>query len=292
MTGFRCCGTPWLLTLVSALLLASTASAEPSVWAVAGRTNTVYLFGSVHLLADGGFGLTGELERAYRDAGRVCLEVDIGALTPAETASITLGRAIDPEGRDLFELLGASTDQVLQAAAAAEIDLAPYAAFEPWFAGLTVSVAALQRHGYTADFGVEQIIESHAKQDGKPGCGLETLDEQLGLLDALPAKEQQELLLQSLRETAGIEQEIRELYEAWQGGDDGALARLLETEFSGFPELAARLVYARNERWASQIAAMLDQPDDVLVVVGALHLVGDRGLPALLRMRGHSVRRR
>jgi len=280
------------LALVGALLLSGTARADPAVWVVAGSNNTVYLFGSVHVLPEGGFSLSGELEQAYRDAERVCLEVDIGALTPAETTSVTLARAIDPEGRGLFELLGPSAEPVRQAAAAADIDLAPYAAFEPWFVGLTVSLAALQQHGYDANHGVEQVIGRNAKQDGKPGCGLETLDEQLGLLDGLPAREQQDLLLQSLEEATRIEVEIRQLHEAWQNGDDGLLARLLETEFADYPALGEQLVYARNERWAGQIATLLEEPEDILVVVGALHLVGNRGLPALLGKRGFSIERR
>jgi uncharacterized protein YbaP (TraB family) len=37
---------------------------------------------------------------------------------------------------------------------------------------------------------------------------------------------------------------------------------------------------------------MLRDGDDVLIVVGAMHLVGDRGLPALLEQRGYKVERR
>lgn len=278
--------------LAATLLHGGTAAAEPTLWAVAGRNNTVYLFGSVHLLPEGGFEIAGELQRAYRDAALVCLEVDIGKMTPAETTMITLERAMDPEGRSLFELLGPSAGRVREAAAAAGIELAPFAAFEPWFVGLTVSLLALQQHGYAADHGVEQVIGRAAQQDGKPGCGLETLDEQLGLLDGLPGAEQQDMLLQSLEQAARIDQEMKRLFEAWQDGDDELLARQLVTEFADFPALADKLVYARNERWAAQIAEWLDRPDDVLVVVGALHLVGERGLPAMLERRGFSVERR
>ncbi len=281
-----------LLALAFALLPLGIAVADPAVWTVAGRNNTVYLFGSVHLLPEGGFSIAGELERAYRDAEVVCLEVDIGALTPATTASVTLARAIDPEGRGLFDLLGPSAEQVRAAAAIAGFELAPFAIFEPWFVGVSVSVMALQQHGYVADHGVEQVIQRSAQQDGKPGCGLETLDEQLELLDGLPADEQQAMLLQSLEDVARIDEEMRLLFEAWQSGDDEPLARQLEEEFADYPTLADRLVYARNERWAAQIAALLDQPDDVLVVVGALHLVGDQGLPAKLERRGFQIERR
>ncbi len=284
---------PRLLLALAALLLPfGIASADPTVWAVSGKNNTVYLFGSVHLLPEGGFAIEGELERAYRDAERVCLEVDIGALTPATTLSITLARAVDPEGRGLYDLLGASAARVREAAASAGFDLAQYEPFEPWFVGISVSVMALQQHGYVADHGVEQVIEQAAKQDGKPGCGLETLDEQLALLDNMRAEEQLEVLLQSLEESKEIEREMKGLFDAWQDGDDEPLIRQLDEEFADYPDLAERLIYARNERWADQVAKLLEQPDDVLVVVGALHLVGKQGLPAKLKRRGFRIERR
>ena len=43
-----------------------------------------------------------------------------------------------------------------------------------------------------------------------------------------------------------------------------------------------------RNRWRE----MLRGDDDVLVVVGAMHLVGERGLPALLEKRGFVVQRR
>ena len=76
---------------------------------------------------------------------------------------------------------------------------------------------------------------------------------------------------------------------AWRAGDEAGLEQRLEDDFDGYPELAEELVYERNDRWAEQVAEMLEGDDDVLVVVGAEHLVGDRGLPALLEKRGFKV---
>lgn len=274
-----------------ALLALGPAHAEPALWAVTGKDSTVYLFGSVHVLPEGGFAIEGALGRAYEDAEQVCFEIDTREVDPAEMTAVTLARAVDPEGRDLFELLGPSAERVRASAAAAGIDIAQFAPFEPWFAGLTVSVMALQQHGYDVEHGVEKIVEAAVARDGKPSCGLEKIDEQLAMLDGLSPELQQELLLQSLEEATEIEQVFAPMLAAWRDGDERTFARYLSEEFEEYPELGELLIYQRNERWVSQVATMLDGSDDVLLVVGALHLVGGRGLPELLREHGYRVER-
>jgi len=275
-----------------ALFVLGDAHADPALWAVSGDRNTVYLFGSVHMLPAGGFAIEGALAEAYRDAEQVCFEVDSSRLDPATTASITLARAVDPGGRDLFELLGSAAERARAAAAAAGIDIAQFAPFEPWFAGLTISVMALKQHGYDVEHGVEQIIEASAARDAKSRCGLETLDYQLGMLDGMPARLQEELLMQSLEEAGEIDTVIEPLLTAWRAGDERALVQSLDEDFDGYPELAELLIFERNGRWAGLVGEMLGESDDILLVVGALHLVGDRGLPQLLRERGYRVERR
>ncbi|HEY7740700.1 MAG TPA: TraB/GumN family protein [Steroidobacteraceae bacterium] len=281
-------------TLALALLgcVAMAAEARPALWEVEGRGNRVFLFGSVHVLPRGGFAIEGPLADAFAEAESVCLEVDTSQLPESEVAALTLARAIDPEGRTLFDLLGADADRARTMAAMAGIELAPFAQFEPWFVGLTVALVALQQHGFDVEHGVETIIEQAADRDGKKRCGLETLDEQLGFLDGLAPGLQHEILLQTLAEASDIEAEMQAMLAAWQDGDTGALARQLEEDFRDHPGLDERLIYERNARWVEQLEAMLDGGDDVLLVVGALHLAGPRGLPALLERRGLKVRRR
>jgi uncharacterized protein YbaP (TraB family) len=275
-----------------AALAAGPAGAEPALWEVTGGESTVWLFGSVHLLPEGGFTIGDALADALDGAERVCLEIDTAAADEASTAAVTLARAVDPGGRDLFELLGEDAERVREAAEDAEMPLEALAMFEPWFAGLTVSVMALQAHGYDVQHGVEQIIQAEARDAGKESCGLETLDGQLGLLDDLPGALQNEILLQALEEAGEIESLIEPMLDAWRRGDEAGLERSLEDDFEGYPELADALIYDRNARWADQVSEMLGGDEQVLVVVGAMHLVGERGLPALLADRGFRVAKR
>jgi uncharacterized protein YbaP (TraB family) len=70
------------------------------------------------------------------------------------------------------------------------------------------------------------------------------------------------------------------------------MEKRLAEDIADYPDLADPLIFDRNERWAEQVSEMLRGTDDVLVVVGAMHLAGARGLPALLEERGFRVEKR
>jgi uncharacterized protein YbaP (TraB family) len=266
-----------------ALLACASASAEPALWSVNGRENTVYIYGSVHVLPQGGFAIDGKLAEAWKDAEKVCLEIDSDAVSEQEMQRVTLARAMDPEGRDLFALLGPDLDRARAAATGAGVQL------EPMVAGMMISVMALQQHGFDIEHGVENIIEAAADTDRKPVCAFETADEQLALFDDMPIEQQRKFLIQAIDEVSEAKSDMDKMLAAWRAGDEAAMARLMDEDFEGYPDLAEKLIYARNERWADQVAELLNGTDDVLVVVGTGHLAGDRGLPALLRKRGLKV---
>jgi len=76
---------------------------------------------------------------------------------------------------------------------------------------------------------------------------------------------------------------------AWRLGDIDYLEQTLLDDVSGYPELYETIVAGRNRLWVDTIEALLEQEEDYLVVVGALHLVGEDGVPQLLEQRGIKI---
>jgi len=54
-------------------------------------------------------------------------------------------------------------------------------------------------------------------------------------------------------------------------------------------ELNKALVTDRNRRWVDRIETLLDDDEDYLIVVGALHLIGQDGVPKQLERGGYHV---
>ncbi len=280
--ALACCAA--LLGLAPALAQADDAGL---VWALRGAHNTVYLAGSVHLLRDDGAPLPAPLERAYGDAEALLMEIDLDSLDPMAGARFTATHAIYGADTSLPAVLGEQRWRATVAAAErAGVPPAMLERFEPWAVALLLTVAQLQKEGLSPEAGVEQQLARRAAQDGKPIDGLETLEQQLTLFDALSPELQARFLELTVAEAADVGTELDQIYAAWRAGRVEDLEALLTREYARFPELYASLVDARNAAWVAPIRAQLERREDVLVVVGSLHLVGPQSVIARLRAAG------
>lgn len=278
----------WALSL-SASVASAPESQHHSLWSLKGKTNTVYLLGSVHFLSEAEQ-LPAALEDAYRDAEVLLMEIDMDDLDPAEAQQVTMELGVLPAGQSLQQQLGQPTYEKLEARARdVGVDPALLNRLRPWFAGMTLMQLQLMKMGLAPSAGVEQRFTTRAAADKKPIHGLETLREQLGMLAGLPDKQQREFLLYSIEDADRMEEEIDDLISAWRRGDTKALAQLLAEGFERYPDLYRPLTVERNRRWLSQVEALLDDREDYLVVVGTLHLVGKDSLIDLLEGKGHKV---
>ncbi|MEY2867045.1 MAG: hypothetical protein RIQ43_1071, partial [Pseudomonadota bacterium] len=87
---------------------------------------------------------------------------------------------------------------------------------------------------------------------------------------------------------------LEKLRRLWKSGDVNGLQRETVARMRReYPDLYQSINVDRNHAWLPQIQAMLDDEasDDTMVVVGALHLLGDDGLVQLLRKKGYRVER-
>ena len=276
-----------LLWLLPAAALADAAGTPVTMWLAEGTSNRVYVLGSIHLLRERDHPLPQVIGDAYEDAETLYMEIDMDDLDPlASQATITRLGMLE-EGISLRDVMG--EELYAEAAAAAselEIPLEMLDRTEPWYAAITVEQLVLARIGFNAAYGVEMHLLRKASGDGKEILGFETLEQQLGYLDGLSLEAQRKLLMQTLTEGAAVREIMDDLILAWRSGDIDYLEQTLLDDLSGYPELYDTIVADRNRLWVDTIDDLLDGGQDYLVIVGALHLVGEDGVPQLLEQRG------
>jgi uncharacterized protein len=278
----------WLLALC--LLGSLSANAASPVWAVRGAHNTVYLAGSIHMLPAGDAVLPPGFGHAYADSARLVMEMDLARFDPLEAMTWMMDHGTLPNGTSLRSVLGDERyGRVSAAATRLGLPMSALDTLAPWVVGIEITDLAYEHEGFDPEQGVEEQLVRRAQQDRKATAGLETLPEELGSLTELPSADQIRMLEQTVDELKDIKSEMREVTAAWRHGDTARLAKLLASEYDAFPSLYKPLVSDRNRHWLLQLEEMLKANDNSLVVVGALHLVGQGGLLELLRGKGYTI---
>ena len=101
---------------------------------------------------------------------------------------------------------------------------------------------------------------------------------------------QDALLAQTLEEMDIVTELAADMLAYWKAGDAENLYHLLNRSFEEHPGLRDKPLIQRNKRWVSGIEALMKENKNVLVIVGAGHLVGPDSVIDLFRKKGHQVK--
>jgi uncharacterized protein len=281
-----------LLVICIASLAPGARADEPhhTFWTVKGAHNTVYLLGSVHVLKPGDRDLPAEALRAYSKAAALVMEIDLNGLGADPSLGIDPTLETLPAGQTLAEVLGPSVyERFATHARTLGLEPAIFATFQPLYAAMAMQQAELVQEGFDADSGVDEQFAARAANDHKPIIALETIEQQLGIFAHLSPDQQRRFLLYMLDDADDTLHSADAVVAAWRSGDVVQLERLLSDSSAQYPELFRLLTTDRNRRWLPTVTGLLAARQDYLVIVGALHLVGQDGLVNLLRQAGYQV---
>lgn len=262
----------------------------PALWKVSDDDTTVYLFGTVHALPEGVDWYNEPIATALGSAGELVTEIPIAAMDDPASQQLVASKAMLPTDQSLRTILG-DEKRASYEAALGSLGMPPAAfdRFEPWFAGMTLSVLPLMQKGWTPDSGVEKIVEKSAPTTAKRSA-FETMEYQIGIFDDLPEQSQIDFLMFAADNIEQIVPMMDRMVAEWLEGDADDLAELMNQGLTD-PALADALLYNRNENWAEWIDTRMDAPGTVFVAVGAGHLAGERSVQDYLETRGFTVAR-
>lgn len=273
------------LLLVISACSPTPRNADPALWRVEdGHGHTGWLFGTIHSSDRPLEWRTPKVGAAFDQAGAIMVEV--GNLADEAEVAATFARLARSEGEPPLSARIAPSDRpaltaLLKKAGRADGD---FAGLDTWAAALTLARAGAKDDD--ARNGVDRSVIAAAGK--RPVVELEGAAAQLGLFDALPESEQRDLLSAVVVEAAAPE---RDLAKSWRTGDMAAIEQETRSGLLADPELREVLFTGRNRRWTARIAQAVRSAQKPFVAVGAAHMAGPDGLPAMLSAQGFTVTR-
>lgn len=271
------------------LVFSVSVSAQTSLWQISKGDKRLYLGGTVHVLGYEDYPLPEEFVEAFSNSKKIVFETDIVKAKEPEFAQKLLRQMTYPQGKSLRDVLNKQTYQRLVAYFSDKVPMAQIDTMKPGMVVLMLSAIEFQRMGLVT-VGVDEHFWNLARQEGKSIGTLETLDEQLGFLVNMGKGNENELIMSTLNELKQVDLMINTLRSAWRAGNELEMKNIvLQDMVDDYPELYQSMLVKRNHNWLPHIEAMMDNEGIALVLVGALHLVGDDGLLQLFRDKGYEV---
>jgi uncharacterized protein YbaP (TraB family) len=261
------------------------------LWKVQSKTTTVYLLGSIHFMKKEFYPLNRRIEDAFDRSTVLAVEANVDDVSKMNIQGL-MEKAFYRSDDTLKKHISAKTyKRVKKECEATGIPAWLMDSQKPWFLALMLESLELVKLGFDPTYGIDVhfLSEASGKKKIKE---LESVDYQVNLLSGFSDSEQEAFLLSTLKDLNSYRKEVDKLLDAWISGDTSAMEPILQRsvmEDKGMASVYDKLLYERNRNMVAKIEGYLKAGETHFVVVGAGHLLGERGIINLLRQKGYRI---
>ena len=251
-----------------------------------GLTAPSYLYGTFHLVCPTDLIITDPMKKAMADTKQLYLEVDMDdpmLMSKMQTAMVL------PAGKTAKDYLSADDykllDDYLTKTMSVKLDLVN--TFRP--IGLTSFLLMGMLHCQPASY--DMTFAQMATAQKKEVLGLETMESQLAVLEKKPLEKQFKELADLAREPEKAQKEFADLLAAYKAKDLSQMREVMKNSGTAgeFAEMEGPLLNERNANWIPVIEQAA-KTTPTFFAFGAGHLIGDKGVIALLKKQGYVVK--
>src|SRR5437868_284684 len=276
-----------IITSCKAQKLKTNKDDNTLLWEVSGKgmKGQSYLFGTFHLLCKKDIHFSKQLQDAVKRSDEVYLELDMD-----DPKTLFGGMALMnmKNGKQLsdfykpeeYKRILSSFQDTLQ------ISLAMFTGMKPSLIETLLYPKLMPCKTIT---GVDEEVIRLAKEDKKKINGLETIEFQASVFDSIPYEEQAKELLKTIDSIDAYKQNFDSLMDVYKSQQISEIEKSFNKSEFGMEDNQDLLLNNRNSNWVKQLKQIMKEKR-VFVAVGAGHLVGPKGLIALLRKEGYTVR--
>lgn len=257
------------------------------LWEISGNglNKPSYLFGSFHLMCPSDIHFSKELMQAMDNSAEVYFEMDLD--DPSNTLGAMLFMNMK-DGKTLRELYNDEEYTRLEKFLrdSAGISLGSMKKMKPSVLEAFLYPKLMPCKDLS---GVEIKLLKLAQEKKKEVKGFETIAFQSSVFDSIPYTVQAKELLNSIDSFYEYKRSFNTLLDVYRNQQLDSIAYLINNSEFGMEENQDLLLDKRNRNWVNQLKKVLPEKP-VFIAVGTAHLVGDKGLIALLRKEGFTLR--
>lgn len=285
-----------MLTLALAAVMAFASSVSAQIlWKVEkpGNEKITYILGTHHFAPLSVLDSLTNLPEALKNSDKLYGELDMAAMTSPESMMAMQQFLMAPADSTLDKVLTPAQLDAVKAAidpmTGGQLPLEMLYPMKP--AALSTQIAAMMSMQLFPNLnpmeGLDMTMQERAKALGKPVTGLETMDFQMQTLYGTPISKQAEDLMETVSDMDKEAKRAVELANSYMAHNlDAILKAMMEEEND--PADYERLIFSRNDAWVAQLLKEMPE-SNLMVVVGAGHLPGERGVLEQLRKAGYTV---
>jgi uncharacterized protein YbaP (TraB family) len=284
------------LLVMALTAVIATAAHSQLLWKVADNNTgkTSYVFGTHHFAPLSLLDSIKGLDAALQNADKVYGELDMQAAMDPSALMGMQQMMMAPADSTIDKVLTTKQLADLNMAWAKygtdQIPLNALYVLKP--AGLSTQLAALMSAKVLPDINVGQGIDNElqvrARKAGKQVAGLETMEFQTNMLLGDPISKQAEDLVETIEDIDAEAGKLVRLTNAYLAQNYKDIETICAESVLKNPESAEKMIISRNNNWMKQLAPEIKNTN-LLVVVGAGHLVGDKGILNQLKQAGYTV---
>jgi len=257
------------------------------LWKVTGNNleKPSYIFGTLHVICPDEFVEFPGIEEALENITRIVLELNLS--DPQVMVGLQMGMVMK-DNKELLDVLDKDEFEIVRRffADSLGMNVNMFSRIQPFF---LISMTLPHMIQCTPK-SYESYFMQQAQMLGLDLLGLETLQEQLNVFDALNYRQQAEMLLETINQYEEKRNEFKAMLNYYLTADLKALEQLFEDIDSRFDEFSYRLIRERNERWISRLDSLMNEKPS-FIAVGAGHLPGESGILKLLLKQGYNLKR-
>ncbi len=277
-----------LTVTVSPLSAATRGTKRGLFYVVKSPKATLYILGSIHLANRNLYPLPSRIISAFNHSDNVVVEVNTGSEAYQETQQKMIPMLLYRGKETIKDHLSDETYEMLKEyLKKSQIPLVSVRKFKPGLLAIAITSKQLMLMGFLTKYGIENCFLGLV-HGTKNIYELESAGDQLSLF--LSIDDPDMYIKHTLMDIENMRSVMGKIISAWKAGDAEKLNKMLLIDpVKQEPKMISIIksfFYDRNITMTKKLEKYLNTGGNYFVIVGAGHLVGDKGIIALLKKTG------